>query len=148
MGRIDGPSYLLTQEEVATFRSDGYLTLQDVVTERELKEIEDIYMKLVRREVDVDFGEDYGDHSSPPGTAEDQWKMVNVTLPSVHYPAFSGNVFEQRGLSIARQLYPEHGEAMVWEYDQLLAKKPGREDAVFPWHQDSGYWYTPPGYTS
>jgi len=34
---------------------------------------------------------------------------------------------------------------MVWEYDQLLAKKPNRSDAVFPAHQDSGYWYTPTG---
>ena len=65
-----------------------------------------------------------------------------------------------------RQLYPEHGSAMVWEYDQLLAKKPNRlecqlsfqllfhfwsnelelidrADAVFPAHQDSGWiWWS------
>ena len=116
-------------------------------------------------------------------------------MSSVHFPPFAGNLFERRGLSIARclqplmsnisdssdairfelyqpaffdsnsirQLYPQYGSAMVWEYDQLLAKKPNRlekpslvvllpkdqfymiieysdrPDAVFPAHQDSGW---------
>merc|ERR1719193_415450 len=80
-------------------------------------------MKLIRNETGVDFKEDYGDHSSPADLPQHQWKMINVTLPSVHFPPFAGNLFEQRGLSIARQLYHQHGSAMVWEYDQLLAKK-------------------------
>jgi hypothetical protein len=145
MARISGDSYLVTPAEVDHFQREGYVTLHNVVTEAELQDIEDTYMKLIRNDVDVDFGADYGDHSSPAGTPQDDWKMVNVTLPSVHYPAFSGNVFERRGLAIARQLYPAHGLAMVWEYDQLLAKRPRRADAVFPAHQDSGYWYTPAG---
>ena len=26
------------------------------------------------------------------------------------------------------------------DFDQLLAKQPGRADAVFGWHQDQAYW--------
>lgn len=29
---------------------------------------------------------------------------------------------------------------MVIDFDQLLAKQPGRVDAVFGWHQDQAYW--------
>ena len=29
---------------------------------------------------------------------------------------------------------------MVIDFDQLLAKAPRREDAVFEWHQDQAYW--------
>ena len=29
---------------------------------------------------------------------------------------------------------------MVIDFDQLLAKQPGRDDAVFAWHQDQAYW--------
>ena len=29
---------------------------------------------------------------------------------------------------------------MVIDFDQLLAKQPGRDDAVFGWHQDQAYW--------
>jgi hypothetical protein len=145
MSRISGDCYQLTQEEVEHFHRTGYITLQDVVTEQELGGLEELYNRLIRKDVGMDFGEDYGDHSCPAGTPEEQWKMVNVTLPSVHYPPFSGNIFSRRALSIGRQLYPQHGSDMVWEYDQLLAKKPRRPDAVFPAHQDAGYWYTPLG---
>jgi len=143
MGKASEEDYFLTEAEVSQFHTDGYITLPDVLSEEELVPLEEIYMKLIRNETGVDFKEDYGDHSSPAGTPQHQWKMINVTLPSVHFPPFAGNLFEKRGLSIARQLYRQHGSAMVWEYDQLLAKRPNRSDAVFPAHQDSGYWYTP-----
>jgi len=29
---------------------------------------------------------------------------------------------------------------MVIDYDQLLAKRPYKDDAVFEWHQDQAYW--------
>lgn len=29
---------------------------------------------------------------------------------------------------------------MTIDFDQLLAKQPGRGDAVFAWHQDQAYW--------
>ena len=135
MGWISGDSYTISAQELEHFQTHGYVNLNNVVTEDELKEIEEMYMKLVANEVDVDFQEDYGDHSVPPGTPQEEWRMVNVTLPSVHFPEFSGNMFERRAHSIARQLYPQFGPAMVWEYDQLLAKKPNHPDAEFPLHQ-------------
>ena len=58
-------------------------------------------------------------------------------LPRRYVPAWQGNVFEQVGLTIAEQLC---GEGMVLDFDQLLAKQPGRDDAVFAWHQDQAYW--------
>ena len=48
-----------------------------------------------------------------------------------------GNLYEQRTASIAEQLC---GEGMALDFDQLLAKAPGRDDAVFGWHQDQAYW--------
>lgn len=139
---ISGDSYILSSQQVDSFHKDGYIVLEDVVTEEEMKDIEEIYFKLINKEVNVEFGEDYGDHSSPPGTAMDNWKMINVTIPSIHFPPFANNIFARRGMSIAKQLYKDL--PLLWDYDQLLAKKPNRPDAIFPLHQDSGYWYTPP----
>lgn len=31
----------------------------------------------------------------------------------------------------------------VFDYDQLLDKKPGADDAIFAWHQDMAYWPNP-----
>ena len=43
--------------------------------------------------------------------------------------------------SITAQL---HGEDMVLDYDQLLAKPPRRPNGTFAWHQDQAYWIETP----
>ena len=43
--------------------------------------------------------------------------------------------------SMARQLFPE--SEMIKDYDQFLNKRPGKDDAVFAWHQDMAYWPSP-----
>src|SRR5436190_19339119 len=65
--------------------------------------------------------------------------MVNAMLPSVYRPEIRGNIFEKRAASIARQLI---GKTATLDYDQFLAKRPNKPDAVFTWHQDLGYWPT------
>jgi ectoine hydroxylase-related dioxygenase (phytanoyl-CoA dioxygenase family) len=34
------------------------------------------------------------------------------------------------------------GDTATLDYDQFLAKRPNKPDAVFTWHQDLGYWPT------
>lgn len=90
------------------------------------------------------------DHHRPFGARSwrhdrSQWRhlhrhkqaIANVVLPRRYYPAWQGNLFERRAESIAEQLC---GEGMTIDFDQLLAKQPGRADAVFAWHQDQAYW--------
>jgi ectoine hydroxylase-related dioxygenase (phytanoyl-CoA dioxygenase family) len=59
-------------------------------------------------------------------------------LPTRYYPPLQGNIYERLTASMARQLFPVSN--MTKDYDQLLNKRPGKEDAVFAWHQDMGYW--------
>ena len=83
-------------------------------------------------------GKDFNDMTTGEhGTDPSGYAIVNVMVPRRYYPAWQGNVFERRATSIARQLC---GEGMVIDFDQLLAKQPGRDDAVFAWHQDQAYW--------
>lgn len=48
-----------------------------------------------------------------------------------------GNVAERRAEEISKQL---HGDDMTLDFDQLVAKRPHKTDAVFAWHQDQAYW--------
>jgi len=141
--RIVGDTFRLTSNEIAFFHEHGYLSLPNIVTPDELSELQRVYLSLVSRDlIPADEwgpgGRDFGDHSLPEGVPESEWHMVNCTLPTTHYPPWSGNIYERRAQSIARQLY---GDTMVFDYDQLLSKKPNRPDAVFEWHQDAGYWW-------
>jgi phytanoyl-CoA hydroxylase len=76
--------------------------------------------------------------SKPFGVPYEEWSLVNCMLPTRYYPPLRNNVYERLTQSMARQLFL-HSE-MEKDYDQLLNKRPGKADAVFPWHQDMAYW--------
>ena len=135
--RRRGDDYVVTGEEVATFERDGFVHLSGVVSQPELAEIEAVYDRFLRREIEVP-GRDFNDMTTGVhGSDPTGYAIVNVMVPRRSYPEWQNNIFERRAASIARQLC---GEGMVIDFDQLLAKTPGREDAVFGWHQDQAYW--------
>jgi phytanoyl-CoA hydroxylase len=135
--RRQGGRYVVTQSDIDAFRRDGYVHLPGVMSPEEMDEIEAVYDRFLRRDIAV-AGKDFndmttGEHGSDPSG----YAIVNVMLPRTYYPGWQGNLYEQRTASIAEQLC---GEGMVIDFDQLLAKQPGRHDAVFGWHQDQAYW--------
>jgi hypothetical protein len=134
--RRSGDHYALTAAERTKFESDGWLRLPGVLSETELVELERIYMALLRREISVP-GRDYCDMAGDYEKPVEEYSIVNVMLPRRYHLPLRGNVYERRAADIARQLC---GEGMVLDYDQLVAKPPGKHDAVFHWHQDLGYW--------
>jgi len=131
-------NYLLSAEQIASYQREGYLTLSDVVTEPELVLLESTFQRFIEGRVSG-MGRDFCDMSGPYGRAFEDFNLVNAVLPRVYEPSLAGNVFERRAAAIARQLI---GEDIALDYDQFLAKRPRRGDAVFAWHQDLGYWPT------
>ncbi|MET0741467.1 MAG: phytanoyl-CoA dioxygenase family protein [Candidatus Nanopelagicales bacterium] len=136
-GRRRAGDYVLRPEDRQAFERDGFVHLPAVLAPDEMAEIEAVYDRFLGREIEVP-GKDFNDMTTGEhGTDPSGYAVVNVMLPRVYFPEWQGNVFEQRATSIARQLC---GDGMVIDFDQLLAKQPGREDAVFGWHQDQAYW--------
>jgi ectoine hydroxylase-related dioxygenase (phytanoyl-CoA dioxygenase family) len=133
-----GDDYLLTAEQVETYHRVGYLTLTNVLSEQELLTIEGRFERFIRGEV-TGMGRDFCDMSGPYGRAFEDFNLVNAVLPREYDPTLRDNVFERRATSIARQLI---GDDATLDYDQFLAKRPQRPQAVFAWHQDLGYWPT------
>ena len=135
--RQDG-RYVVSDEEKGRFERDGYVHLAGVLSEDEVRAVEVDYERFLRREIAVpgkDFCDMSGDYARPP----EEFSIINVMLPRRYHPPWQGHVYEQRAHSIAEQLC---GAGMVYDYDQLLAKRPLRDDAVFGWHQDLAYWPT------
>ena len=135
--RRSATAYSVTAEERERFQRDGFVHLQGVLAEGEVAEIERVYDAFLRREIVV-AGKDFNDMTTGEhGTDPSGYAIVNVMLPRRYHPAWQDNVFELRARSIAEQLC---GEGMTIDFDQLLAKSPGRPEAVFNWHQDQAYW--------
>lgn len=135
--RRHGDHYVVSDAEREAFRRDGYVHLKAVLSPSEVMAIEAVYDRFLRGEISVP-GKDFNDMTTGEhGTDPSGYAIVNVMVPRRYHTEWQGNVFEQRAASIAAQLC---GEGMVIDFDQLLAKQPGRDDAVFGWHQDQAYW--------
>jgi hypothetical protein len=93
-------------------------------------------MRLLRRELPVP-GRDYCDMTGDYQKPIEDYAILNVMLPRVYHPLLTGSVYERRAADVTRQLW---GDGFGIDYDQLVAKPPGKTDAVFHWHQDLGYW--------
>ncbi len=138
--RRDGSRYRVSDDEEQRFAADGYVHLRGVLSEDEVCALETVYDRFLRREIAVP-GKDFCDMAGDYGRAPSDYSIVNVMLPRRYWPAWQGNIYEQRAASIAAQLC---GQGMAIDYDQLLAKRPFKQDAVFGWHQDMAYWIDTP----
>ena len=137
MGELaENDSYLITEAERASFHEHGFVHLRGLLTAAEVDELAVDYDRFLRREIDVP-GKDYCDMAGDYGREPDDYSIINVMLPRRYHPQWQGNVFERRAASVAAQLC---GDGMTLDYDQLLAKQPYKDDAVFAWHQDMAYW--------
>jgi hypothetical protein len=130
--------YPLSAAQVASYQREGYLVLPDVVAETELLPLETTFQRFIQGRV-TGMGRDFCDMSGPYERAFEDFNLINAVLPRRYDASLVGNVFERRALAIARQLI---GDDIALDYDQFLAKRPRRAEAVFAWHQDLGYWPT------
>lgn len=135
---IDGDNYWLTKEQIETYHKDGYIVLDDVITEAEMATFEPLYQQFIEGKV-PDMGRDFCDMSGPYDRKFEEFQLVNAVLPRKYRTELVDNIFERRTESIAKQLI---GEDIALDYDQFLAKRPRKGGAKFAWHQDLGYWPT------
>ena len=136
--RRSGNNYAITPDEIAQFDNQGYLVLQGVLTEEEIKTFDPWFDHFVLGKERERMGRDFCDMSQPYGTPFEQFQLVNAMLPSLYRAELANNIFHQVAQNIADQLY-QTGHARI-DYEQFLAKKPSKEGAEFAMHQDLGYW--------
>ena len=110
--RRQGDTYRLSAQEVESFKRDGYVHLKGVMSPDEMNDIESVYERFLRGEIEV-VGKDFNDMTTGEhGTDPSGYAVVNVMLPRKYYPQWQGNLFERRAKSIAEQLC---GEGMTIE---------------------------------
>jgi len=159
-GRLSDDYFRLTPDQIAHFRREGCVTIDNVLTDKEVDELQAVFDKFISGEIHVP-GKDFCDMSKPFGTPYEEWSIVNcklklsnvsslfavyslifVTLlsssssgmlPTKYHPEMRGNIFERLTASIVQQLFDD--------IDMVkLNKRPGKDDAVFAWHQGDATW--------
>lgn len=135
--RRQGLTYQVTPAEIAQFNEQGYLILNEVLTEAEMAGIDPYFDLLISGQKADLMKKDFCDMSQPYGTPIEKFQLVNAMLPSKYCPELVNSIFFQLVQNIANQLYT--GTAAM-DYEQFLAKKPRQAKAEFAMHQDLGYW--------
>lgn len=136
--RRNGNRYEVTADEVMHYTQEGYLILNDILTQDELTSIDYWFEHFIMGKEKDQMKRDFCDMSQPYGTPMEDFQLVNAVLPGTYRPELKNNIFFQVAKSIAEQLYKD-GKADM-DYEQFLAKKPSRPGAKFAMHQDLGYW--------
>lgn len=136
--RRQGDQYLITQKEIKQYRELGYIVLNDVLTDDEMKTIDPWFDHFVQGKEMNKMGRDFCDMSQPYGTPFEEFQLVNAMLPSKYRPELLNNRYHKVAQNIVDQLYTDGKAAM--DYEQFLAKKPIKAGAEFAMHQDLGYW--------
>lgn len=129
---------ILSQEQIASYKQDGYLVVDNFISEEELAVLEPHFEAFTSGQYQG-MGRDFCDMSGPYSRDFEEFNLINAVLPRKYEAALQGNSYEQRAQALAKQLI---GESATLDYDQFLSKKPNKPEALFAWHQDLGYWPT------
>ena len=133
-----GYNFSLTKKEISQFNTQGYLVLKNVLTEKEMLNIDTVFDHFISGKEQKRMKKDFCDMSQPYGTPFEKFQLVNAMLPGKYMPSFKENIFFKVAQNISKQLYPSGIPDM--DYEQFLAKKPTKKEAEFSMHQDLGYW--------
>ena len=131
-------AYQITELEIKQFHEQGYIVLNNVLTEAEMETLDPWFEHFIMGNEKERMAKDFCDMSQPYGTPFEEFQLVNAMLPSKYRVEFANNIFQKISQNIADQLY-QNGKAAM-DYEQFLAKKPSKAGAEFAMHQDLGYW--------
>jgi ectoine hydroxylase-related dioxygenase (phytanoyl-CoA dioxygenase family) len=127
-------AYLLSDEQIADYRRDGFISLNDVIAGEPLRELRDAVAGAVASESKpID---------PPPGSlprTKTPYELIfnqKVNLWRRH-PRIAPFVISKRLGTIAARL--EGLPMRIW-HDQALFKEPATVSNKTPWHQDAPYW--------
>lgn len=128
------PTLSLTEEQIAFFQREGYLSLPTITTPEEVERVREIYDHLF----EIRAGREEGDQFDLAGVDEEgkQATLPQILNPSKYAPELAEALYRANALAISRQLLGPESEFM----GEHAIFKPARYGAETPWHQDEAYW--------
>ncbi|PPL02734.1 phytanoyl-CoA dioxygenase family protein [Parapedobacter indicus] len=131
-------STTLNIEQIEFFNTNGYLVIENLISQDQIKTYRDIYNRFLNGEIEtgknrVDLGVGLGKNTQVENITQIMW-------PCDFVPELLDMEYHQRALSMSKALF---GNDMELDFDMLINKAPGTNTPT-PWHQDAAYWITLP----
>lgn len=128
------PTTRLSQDEIAKYRRDGFLIIENFTTPDELAWMREIYDDLFSKRA----GREVGDEFDLAGADEEdaRAKLPQILSPSKYAPALLETLAIVNADALAKQILGPEG---AYGGDHAILK-PARYGVETPWHQDEAYW--------
>ena len=126
------PTIVLTGDQIATFRTQGFLSLDQISTPGELARLREIYDRMFEGRDKLDAGVSF----DLSGESEQKPKLPQILDPSSREPSLKNTLIWANARAIMEQLL---GGELAWQGDHAILK-PAGYGAPTPWHQDEAYW--------
>jgi phytanoyl-CoA hydroxylase len=122
-------TYPLTESQVAAYRRDGFVQLEDMITGETLERVRLAVEEAVESEREA---------APPSGGAKGQYEDIFIQKVNLwrRHETVRPLTLSRRLADVAARL--SGMPVRIW-HDQALFKK-AREGAKTPWHQDAPYW--------
>lgn len=128
------PTVKLTQEQIAFYKEQGYLSLGPLSTPDELAMMRDAYDRMFSSKA----GRDRGDQFDLGGDDEEGKEAVlpQILNPDKYAPEFKNTLLAANVRQIAKQILGDDAQGG----GAHAIMKPAFHGATTPWHQDGSYW--------
>ena len=126
----------LTDEQVAFFQENGYLSIPRITTDEEIDWLKGIYDELFTERIGEEQGR-YFDLAGPRAHAG-QETLPQVLGPEAQFPELRESVYFQNAQRLAAKLLSVEIENVGGGGHMIL--KPAHYGNETPWHQDEAYW--------
>lgn len=131
--KSDEPVTKLSDDAIAQFERDGFLTLDAITTTEEIAWLREVYDRLIDEKV----GWEEGNQFDLAGTDEDgEAALPQILGPSRYVPELLETHYRKNAAAIARQIL---GDGLSDRVGEHMIYKPPRRGAATPWHQDQAY---------
>jgi ectoine hydroxylase-related dioxygenase (phytanoyl-CoA dioxygenase family) len=126
----------VTDEQVAFFRENGYLSIERITTDEEIEWLKGVYDKLFGERT----GEKDGDYFDLAGQGKKDGRDVlpQVLGPERTFPELRETIYWRNARRITARLFGMDEDKLTAGGHMIL--KPPHYGAETPWHQDEAYW--------
>jgi hypothetical protein len=128
----DDASVTLTDDQVAAFHRDGFMSIDCLTTADEVIELQATYDRLFESDADIADR----DRLELAGAADAPSALPQIVNPDHYAPELRDTVAYRNARRVAEQLLGPDVEPAGMH----AIRKPPRDGAETPWHQDEAYW--------
>ena len=125
---------MLTTDQIKAFQTKGYLAVDNVISQQELKELRTVTEEFVERSREIEESDDTFDLE--PGHSAKSPRLRRIIRPVSKHPIYEKYVHHKSILDIVENLI---GPNLRYHNNKINMKNPGHGSAV-EWHQDWAFY--------